>query len=148
MKNLVKKTLPTKWLEPTKSGKSLMDVLLERIIVMYPSSQSFFITPERVQVWMNVWAEDFIRHGIMPEDIKRGLEECTNDLIAKKDIELQFMPSLPQFIHWCKLPVKPAAHRNFPKIEHRLTDEERKQGLKRLHIAAEQLTKKENNGTS
>lgn len=143
MKNLVKKTLPTKWLEPTKSGKSLMDVLLERIIVMYPSSQSFFITPERVQVWMEVWSEDFVKHRIMPEDIKRGLEECTKDLVAKKDIELQFMPSLPQFIHWCTPPLIPAAHRNFPKIEHRLTDEERKQGLKRLHIAAEQLTKKE-----
>ena len=149
MTNLAKKTLQVKWLaNNNKSGKSLMDVLLERFSVMYPSSQSFFITPERIQVWMHVWAEDFEKHGITPEDVKRGLEEC-----SKQNNDNRFMPSLPQFIHWCKPPVIPAIHRNFPKIEHRLTDEERKEGLQRLHIAAAQLTKKsdtkeegENNG--
>jgi len=40
-------------------------------------------------------------------------------------------------------------HQSFPKVEHRLTDEERKKGLQKLHLAAEQLTKKpggENDG--
>lgn len=138
MPNLEKKILPIQWLEPTRSGKSLMDVLLERFTVMYPSSQTFFITPQRIQVWMQVWAEDFEKHGITPEDIKRGLEECNKE-------NDKFMPSLPQFIHWCKPPVIPKMHQNFPKVEHRATPEGTKKGLEKLHIAAEQLTKKGEN---
>jgi hypothetical protein len=113
-----------------------MDVLLERFIVMYPASaQQFFITPERAKVWMAQWADDFLEEGITPDDIKRGLEGCKNH-------PSNFMPSLPMFLSYCKPPVIPIMHQSFPKIGHRLTEEERKSGLQRLKIAKEQLSTK------
>jgi len=133
---MTKKTFQVKWLEPTKLGKTLMEVLLERLIVMYPSAaQNFFITPERIKVWSADWAESFDRNGLTPEHLRRGLIEC-------EKAGDQFMPSLPQFLEYCKEPVIPLMHRDLPRVEHRLTDEERKEGLRRLHIAAAQLTNK------
>ena len=131
MKNLSKSE--TIWLQkhPTL-GVSLMDHLYSKLDAMYPIRwRSAHPNEISVNNWRDTWAEAFEEENIMPHQIKKGISECRR--------LYDWPPSLTEFLQACTTTV-PMIHRDFPKgLVHKMTNKERKDGLKKLNLAKEKL---------
>lgn len=86
-----------------------MGALFDRLEGLFPGQwKRNFPDVEAIQNWEAAWAEGFEQDGIVPADIKAGLDACR---------KLQWPPSYGQFAEACKSrkPVD-GTHKSFAKL--------------------------------
>jgi hypothetical protein len=93
--------------QPTDQDKALINHLFKRLEAIFPAWKQAFANPESIREAKRVWFDALIDNKInTPEQIARGLKEAVKQTSP-------FLPSVGQFIEWCKEPVKDPSHEPF-----------------------------------
>lgn len=82
--------------------KEQMNEVLRQLAAIYPAWQQAIKTQDHADNLKRVWWDEFNRLGMEPDDLKRGV-------IRARSSDSAFLPSLGQFIGWCRdtqLPTK------------------------------------------
>lgn len=97
--------------EATKEDKLIINLLFKKLTAIYPAWKQAFEGDEQVKEAKRVWLEALIDNGInQPEQIKTGLKQAMKS-------ESPFLPSVGQFMKWCKTESVPA-FKPFPEIKY------------------------------
>ena len=110
-RKLAKQSDQTTWTgEPSDDDRKIINRLFESLTAMFPGSQSQLSDPEMVRTMKRTWLQAIVANGVATEDhIRRGL------LNASKHTS-PFLPSVGQFIAWCKpAPTALPEHKQLPK---------------------------------
>ncbi|MDH2997205.1 hypothetical protein A1D22_05905 [Pasteurellaceae bacterium LFhippo2] len=88
--------VPTKAVEITPQAYEVMDKLFQRLTLIFPAWRTSLPTDGSVAEFKAFWLEELINAKIRNwKLIARGLERC-------KQSKSPFLPSIGQFIEWCK----------------------------------------------
>lgn len=83
--------------------------------------------------WRTTWADALDRAGLSLEQFMKGIEQCA-EMYPRP-------PSTKEFLTACRI-VIPAAHRNFPKLSRKPTEDEKEVGRHYIRICHQMIDEK------
>lgn len=97
--------------------KDQMNEVLRQLAAIYPAWQQAIKTQDQADNLKRVWWDEFNRLGMEPDDLKRGV-------IKARSSDSAFLPSLGQFIGWCRESNNPTPEQAWHHIMTRSRDDQ------------------------
>lgn len=95
----------------TDADRQIVNTVFSKLAAIFPAWKQAFDGPEGIREAKRTWLEAFMENEINTlEQINRGLVE------AKKSTN-PFLPSVGQFIEWCRVKYVHPSHQQFVALE-------------------------------